>query len=500
MSYLKTAGILSAGGSFLANRIMRDLSKGNSLLLRFFIETIIPYKNGYNGHNRNMLFGHVYGDEKIPNWTFNKNDFLAMGVGTVAPLLISGYIKTSLRDLDKFHAYTSIAVSAAMTTYLILMREEPKNDDTKNNKPKDDDKPLVPVPKPSAISQLSEYEKEFLKNLKMLNPDDLDDIEKMQYNYLKNIHDTTTDKKQLFQIKFELDDLYRNHYKRELDFYKRESLAQINHLFKNNIFKNNYYEQKINGLFYNHSISSSNDIKEATRIGQKQASMLSDMCKKMVHLKSSMKSYETAFTHKNIELLLKKNDECKKIITEIYDTAFKNQTDSEAVNNIFKEIYNYIIPEYVQRLKRDREYRAWARAECKRKQQPNTGNTAQYGSQQPHYPNRNIPKAVRKDIPIESLEHKAVEIVNKYLKDNAKPLNVILQEILPHETSSSAEAYDKKQKTARNAIMRLIHNDKISKLNIPASEKPVMENALKVFSQMINRLNNINYHFQKRKD
>jgi hypothetical protein len=408
------------------------------------------------------------------------------------PFVFSEFTKSSLKEKNISEHLTNILMFAVFNTCLNFFENE-------ENKDKKTDKPLVPVPKPTAISQLSEDDKEFLKDLMMPNSDDLEDFEKIQYNYWKNIHDTTTDKRELFQIKFELDDLYRNHYKRELDFYKRASLAQINNLFQSNTLKNTYYEQKVNTLFYNHSISSSNNIKEATRIGQKQASMLSDMCKKMSHLKSSMKSYETAFTHKNIEVLLEKNNECKKIIKEIYDTESKNQTDKDfgdTANNIIAEIHNDIIPEYVQRLKRDREYRAWARSERRRKQQQNTGNTSQ--QQQQSNPNRNIPEATKEDMFIDSLEHKALDKVNKYLGDKAQTIEKIMQAMLPHDTSNDAAEYDQKQSKNFRKLQNLYHPNKAIQETFSQADKQDITKALTIISSMLTRLNNIDYYFNLR--
>jgi hypothetical protein len=45
------------------------------------------------------------------------NDAIAMGVGTVVPLLISEFLKTSLRDSDKFHGLTSGVISGVITAY-----------------------------------------------------------------------------------------------------------------------------------------------------------------------------------------------------------------------------------------------------------------------------------------------------------------------------------------------------------------------------------------------
>ncbi len=107
MDYLTKAGISSLIGSFLGNYAIRGFFEGKPLALNIISDSgRFPFLRSSN-HDKEK--------NGYPSLRCNMNDAIAMGVGTVVPLLISGFLKTTLRDSDTFHGFTSGVISGVMT-------------------------------------------------------------------------------------------------------------------------------------------------------------------------------------------------------------------------------------------------------------------------------------------------------------------------------------------------------------------------------------------------
>ena len=76
---------------------------------------------------------------------------------------------------------------------------------------KEDDKPktntVIEPQEMPAIAKLSEEEQQKFQEFAQPDPGRLSPVSKMQYEHLKKIHDTTTDKNELLQMKFQLHDM-----------------------------------------------------------------------------------------------------------------------------------------------------------------------------------------------------------------------------------------------------------------------------------------------------
>ena len=60
--------------------------------------------------------------------------------------MISGFLKTSLRNSNNFHGYTSITISAVITTYLALRDERLQREEKLKTKIEDAIKPDLTLP------------------------------------------------------------------------------------------------------------------------------------------------------------------------------------------------------------------------------------------------------------------------------------------------------------------------------------------------------------------
>jgi Na+/glutamate symporter len=90
------------------------------------------------------------------------------------------------------------------TNYLLAKREE---EEEQKRIEEEKHKKRIPPQAIPAISQLSEEERRTFQQFEQPNPGRLSPVSKMQYEHLKKIHDTTKDKSELLQIKFQLHDM-----------------------------------------------------------------------------------------------------------------------------------------------------------------------------------------------------------------------------------------------------------------------------------------------------
>ena len=65
--------------------------------------------------------------------SFYTRDAVAIGIGTVAPLLISGFLKASPRKADAIHFLGSFLISGAMTAYFQYRKEYNANNKQNEN-------------------------------------------------------------------------------------------------------------------------------------------------------------------------------------------------------------------------------------------------------------------------------------------------------------------------------------------------------------------------------
>ena len=158
------------------------------------------------------------------------------------------------------------------------------------------------------------------------------------------------------------------------------------------------------------------------------------------------------------------------------------------------------------------EYRAWVKAERERKereqqqqqqkqqqkqQQQNTGNTPQ-SQPQDKYNHRNLNDAVKKEMFVYDAAWKSIKIVNKYLGSQAKTIPEIFDTMLPHDTSKTAEDYNKTQSKNYRKLQGLYHPNKDTAPIFSQEDKKIITKALSSISALISSLNNIDYHFNLR--